>query len=113
MRNSSLTLIVGLGPLFLAGCVGSHSTIRYGRDGEQERFIECSGKPMSLCYQRALADCPQGYKLIEESQAPSGTKSGSFFGGVKNVGGVSGNTETTYKNQLIIRCKDASAPQGS
>lgn len=102
---------VGLALMPLAGCSGARSTLRYGRDGEAERFIECSGQPMSRCYAQALRDCPQGYRLIEDIQAPAGTKSGSIFGGVKHVGGSASNNEVTFKNQLVIRCKDAPPPQ--
>ncbi|MBI5239850.1 MAG: hypothetical protein HY926_05220 [Elusimicrobia bacterium] len=90
------------------GC-GANATLRYGRDGQPEYFIECSKKPMASCYEAALKQCPQGYFLVEESQTPGGTKSGSIFGGGKNVGGQAGSSEITWKNQLVVRCKPAGA----
>lgn len=112
MDRPLLAVVSILSAASLAGCGGAHSTLRFGRDGEPERFIDCSGAPMSRCYERALADCPQGYRLVEESQTPAGNKNGSIFGGVKHVGGTSSNSEVTFKNQIVIRCKEAPAPAG-
>jgi hypothetical protein len=89
-----------------AGC-GTTSALRYGADGQPEYFIECSKKPMADCYKKALSLCPQGYFLVSESQTPGGTKSGSIFGGGKHVGGQTGSSEVTWKNQLVVRCKPA------
>ncbi len=112
MRNEALFFgAAGLTLMLLTGCAGAHSTVRYGADGEAERYIECSGQPMSACYRAAIRDCPQGYRLIEDSQTAAGTKSGSVFGTYKTVGGTSSNTQIVFKNQLIIRCKPVPAPQ--
>ena len=94
-----------------AGC-GTTSALRYGADGQPEYFVECSKKPMADCYKQALRLCPQGYFLVSESQTPGGTKSGSIFGGAKGVGGAASNTEVTWKNQLVVRCKPAPAAAG-
>lgn len=105
-RMSAAVFAAGL--LGAAGC-GANATLRYGRDGQPEYFIECSRKPMAVCYEAALKRCPQGYFLVEESQTPGGTKSGSIFGGAKNVGASAGSSEITWKNQLVVRCKPAAA----
>ena len=95
-----------------AGC-GANVALRYGRDGQPEYFIDCSKKPMTDCYAAALTRCPQGYFLVEESQTPGGTKSGSIFGGAKGVGGAATSSEVTWKNQLVVRCKPAASAPAS
>ena len=94
----------------LSGCSGVNSSLRYGADGQPEHFIECTGVPMSRCYSRALSSCPQGYFLVNESQIPTGAKSGSVWGRYKAVGGQAGSQETTWKNQLVVRCKPGAEP---
>jgi hypothetical protein len=103
-RMSALLFAAGL--LGAAGC-GTTYALRYGADGQPEYFVECSKRPMADCYRQALRLCPQGYFLVSESQTPGGTKSGSIFGGGKNVGGSAGSSEVTWKNQLVARCKPA------
>ena len=109
MRSSFLIPAFALAAALAAGCGGAHSTLRYGHDGQPERFIECSGQPMSRCYDQALADCPQGYYLVEDSQVSGGTKGGAMFGKVKHIGASAHSTEITWKNQLVIRCKPGPA----
>lgn len=98
--------------LALGGCSGANSSVRYGPDGQQEYFVDCSGKPMTRCYGRALQLCPQGYFLVQDSQVPGGSHSGGIFGHTKHVSGESRDTEITWKNQLIVRCKPAAAAAG-
>lgn len=98
-------ILAGAALLGAAGCSGVTSSLRYGTDGQPEFFIECSNRPMADCYEKALALCPAGYFLVGESQTPHGSKSGSLFGSAKHVGGAAANTQVTFKNQLIVRCK--------
>jgi hypothetical protein len=91
--------------LGLAGCTGVTSTLRYSADGQAEFFIDCSGKPMTRCYDRALELCPQGYFLTKDSEVAAGHKSGTLFGGTKHVGGASQDTTIVFKNEIAVRCK--------
>jgi hypothetical protein len=95
--------------LALAGCSGVSSTLRYGADGQAEYFIDCSGKPMTRCYERALELCPQGYFLTKESEVAAGTKGGGVFGRTKHVGAESHDAQTTFKNEIAVRCKPGGA----
>ena len=92
-----------------AGCSGVSSILRYGADGQPEYFVDCSGRPMTSCYSRALNHCPQGYFLVKDEQVPDGSKSGTIWGQYKAVGGAANNVQTNWKNQVVIRCKESVA----
>lgn len=100
----SIAVIVAVSFLGLTAC-GATAVRRYGHDGEPEFFIDCSNKPMTLCYRKALSACPQGYYLVESKETPQGSKSGSVFGRLKRVGATKADNEIKWKNQLIVRCK--------
>ncbi len=104
MNNKVVVCAAAFISFLLAGC-GANAVLRYGPDGEPEYFIECSNKPMSDCYKKALRVCPQGYFLVAAKETPQGTKTGSVFGRWKSVGGTKGDSEIKWKNQVIVRCK--------
>ncbi|MDD5657200.1 MAG: hypothetical protein PHF00_08090 [Elusimicrobia bacterium] len=113
MKRLVLLFAAGAGALGAAGCAGVSSILRYGADGQAEYFVDCSGRGMTSCYARALRHCPQGYFLVKDKQVADGSKSGSFWGSYKAVGGAANNTRTNWKNQVVVRCKapGAEAPQ--
>jgi hypothetical protein len=81
----------------------------YGTDGQPEFLIDCSGKPLARCHDKALDICPQGYFLVRESQTPGGTKSGSIFGHLPYVGASGNDTDVKFQNHVVVRCRAASA----
>jgi hypothetical protein len=119
MEKMLRVILIPAAMLSLAACSGVNSTLRYGRSGEPEYFIECNEVPMARCYDKALALCPQGYFLIEESQKPTGSRSGTVWGRVTHVGAAAHGTEIGWKNQVVVHCKDvpvaasAAAPASS
>jgi hypothetical protein len=103
MRISAAASLLAF--LFLAGCSGVTTTLRYGADGQPETFIDCSNKPMARCYKKALVVCPQGYFLVEKSETPGGNNSGGIFGHTHGVGAQMDSTTIKFKNELVVRCK--------
>jgi len=63
MRFQAL-LLTSLVPLS-AGC--STSRPIYNEGGQKILMVECgSGTSISVCYDRALKECPKGYRMISE-----------------------------------------------
>jgi hypothetical protein len=59
-----LKLIVSIAAL-VAGC--STASKAYDKDGQQILVINCgAGTSMSICHDRAMSECPQGYSTVSE-----------------------------------------------
>ena len=74
------------------------SSKMYGASGEEMYDIACPGLavPMSVCYEKALQHCPQGYFLVERDTG-SGTVGAATDSGASYVRGVN--------KGIIIQCK--------
>jgi hypothetical protein len=107
-----LPLLAGLAAvLAFSACSAVSSTLRYGADGQPEFFIDCSGTAMTKCYDRALELCPQGYFLEKDSQVPGGAHEGGVSGRTKHLGAQARDTSITWKNQVVVRCKQAASSE--
>lgn len=86
-----------LAVLLLSGC--ATSTKMYGPDGKEYFFIACDGAgvPMSICYEKALEVCPNGYYLAGQEKTV-----GSLQAAWTPQGGFAG--QGMHKN-ITIACK--------
>ena len=64
-----LGAMLGLALLVLTSCTGI--TKAYGPDGKVAYLVECGVLLQSVCLNRALEACPEGYRMLGAGQAPS------------------------------------------
>lgn len=92
MRTSILALIVTL-PALIGGC--ATATKIYDANGQEAIMIACDGSavPMSVCYNKAASECPQGYYMLGSNNSNQG-----FI--VSQYGANTINTKS-----IAVRCK--------